>query len=82
MVEKYFHKPNILPCKWLQWNDEAQKCVVVNLGDHSLVQGGHRQKNIGEAAFGDDDIIISVTSFLLMNPAKILGGLQLTQPTS
>ena len=44
-------------------------------------QGGRRQKTIGRAVFSDDDVTISVTSLLLKNLAKILGGLQPTQLT-
>ena len=38
MVKKYFHKANILLNKLLQWNDLSQKCSVVKLGGHKLVQ--------------------------------------------
>ena len=38
MVKKYFHKANILLNKLLQWNDLSQKCTVVKLGGHKLVQ--------------------------------------------
>ena len=38
MVKKYFHKANILLNKLLQWNHVAQKCTVVKLGGHKLVQ--------------------------------------------
>ena len=44
-------------------------------------QGGRQQKNIGRAVHSNDDVIIFVTSLLLKNLAKILGGLQPTQPT-
>ena len=47
---------------------------------HQFGQGGRGRKNIGGVAFSDNDVIISVTSLLLKNLAKILGGLQPTQP--
>ena len=39
-----------------------------------VTQGGRRQENIGGAPCSDDDVIISMTSLLLIYFGKILGG--------
>ena len=43
---------------------------------YSSQQGGRHQKNIGWALCSNDDVIISMTSLLLIFPSKILGGLK------
>ena len=45
------------------------------------MQGGNRQNDTGWTLCSNDDIIMLMTSLLLLYPAKIVDGLQATRPT-